>query len=249
VQLHEVKEEVLPDLDDDFAKQLGEEDLQTADAVRERIAKNVQVQAEAQAESAYQEEILDLLIASAELDYPEVLVDREVDSMVDRESNHASHTPEELEKWLAQIGRTEEEMRDELRPAADIAVRRALVLGELAKLEGIEVEESEVDAEVDRTLDQFFGAGSGLEGDQKQQFRAMFDTPDARASIRHQLMTSATLGRLVEIASQDATGEGDAPRARGTRRRRRSGEGAEGDATEATASESTENAEADAETT
>ena len=249
VTLHEVKEEVLPDLDDDFAKQLGEEDLQTADAVRERIATNVRVQAEAQAESAYQEEILDLLIASAELDYPEVLVEREIDSMVDRESNHASHTPEELEKWLAQIGRTEEEVRDEMRPVADIAVRRALVLGELATLEGIAVEEAEVDAEVDRMLDQFFGAGSGLEGDQKLQFRAMFDTPDSRASIRHQLMTSATLGRLVEIASQDEAGEADAPRARGTRRRRRTGEGAEGEATEATASESTENSEAEAETT
>lgn len=249
VTLHEVKEEVLPDLDDDFAKQLGEEDLQTADAVRERITTNVRVQAEAQAETAYQEEILDLLIASAELDYPEVLVDREVDSLIDRESNHASHTPEELEKWLAQIGRTEEELREELRPSADLAVRRALVLAELAKLESIEVEESEVDEEVDRMLDQFFGPGAGLEDDQKQQFRSMFDTPDSRASIRHQLMTSATLGRLVEITSQDEAGDGDAPRARGTRRRRRSGEGAEGEATEATASEPTENAEAEAETT
>lgn len=252
VTLHEVKEEVLPELDDDFAKQLGEDDLETADAVRERIETNVKVQAEAQAEAAYQEEVLDLLIASAELDYPEVLVDREIDRMIDQESNHASHTPEELEKWLQQIGRTEDEVREELRPRADIAVRRALVLGELATKEGITVEEQEIEDEIDRTLDQFFGAGSGLENDQKQQFRSMFDTPDSRASIQHQLMTQATLGRLVEIASQDEGGDGDAPRARGTRRRRRSGEG-DADATDAegsveTSSEPVENSEAEAET-
>ena len=52
--------------------------------------------------------------------------------------------------------RTEEEVRDEMRPVADIAVRRALVLGELATLEGIAVEEAEVDAEVAR-LEEVYG--------------------------------------------------------------------------------------------
>lgn len=249
VTIDEVKEEILPELDDEFAKSLGDEDLQTADQVRERIGANVLAQAEAAAESAYQEEVLDLLIASSEIDYPEVLVDSEIERMIDQESNHASHTPEQMQVWLDQIGRTADEVRDELRPRADTAVKRALVLGELASKESVEVDESEVDAEIDRMLDQFFGAGAAMENDQREQFRQMFDTPDSRSQTRHQLQTQATLGRLVEIASEESEG-GEAPRARGTRRRRRSGEGdAEAEASdEAGTSEPVENAEAEAET-
>ena len=250
VTIDEVKEEILPDLDDEFAKSLGDEDLQTADQVRERIEANVLAQAEAAAESAYQEEVLDLLIASSEIDYPEVLVDSEIERMIDQESNHASHTPEQMQVWLDQIGRTAEEVRDELRPRADTAVKRALVLGELASKESVEVDESEVDAEIDRMPDQFFGPGAGMENDQREQFRQMFDTPDSRSQTRHQLQTQATLGRLVEIASEEGEGGEEAPRARGTRRRRRSGEGdAEAEASdEAGTSEPVENAEAEAET-
>ncbi|MEI6664766.1 MAG: trigger factor [Chloroflexota bacterium] len=250
VTIDEVKEEILPELDDEFAKSLGDEDLQTADQVRERIGANVLAQAEAAAESAYQEEVLDLLIASSEIDYPEVLVDSEIERMIDQESNHASHTPEQMQVWLDQIGRTADEVRDELRPRADTAVKRALVLGELASKESVEVDESEVDAEINRMLDQFFGAGAAMENDQREQFRQMFDTPDSRSQTRHQLQTQATLGRLVEIASEESEGGEEAPRARGTRRRRRSGEGdAEAEASdEAGTSEPVENAEAEAET-
>lgn len=250
VTIDEVKEEILPELDDEFAKSLGDEDLQTADQVRERIGANVLAQAEAAAESAYQEEVLDLLIASSEIDYPEVLVDSEIERMIDQESNHASHTPEQMQVWLDQIGRTADEVRDELRPRADTAVKRALVLGELASKESVEVDESEVDAEINRMLDQFFGAGAAMENDQREQFRQMFDTPDSRSQTRHQLQTQATLGRLVEIASEESEGGEEAPRARGTRRRRRSGEGdAEAEASdEAGTSEPVENAAAEAET-
>lgn len=250
VTIDEVKEEILPELDDEFAKSLGDEDLQTADQVRERIGANVLAQAEAAAESAYQEEVLDLLIASSEIDYPEVLVDSEIERMIDQESNHASHTPEQMQVWLDQIGRTADEVRDELRPRADTAVKRALVLGELASKESVEVDESEVDAEINRMLDQFFGPGAAMENDQREQFRQMFDTPDSRSQTRHQLQTQATLGRLVEIASEESEGGEEAPRARGTRRRRRSGEGdAEAEASdEAGTSEPVENAAAEAET-
>src|SRR3546814_7310303 len=63
-----------------------------------------------------------LLIARAELDYPDVLVNREVEREIDRQSNHASHTPEGLQNWLDAIGKTEAEDREDLRDQADITV-------------------------------------------------------------------------------------------------------------------------------
>ncbi len=240
VTVHEVKQEILPDLDDAFVKSLDDAELETVEQLRERMERNVRAQAEASGVTAYQEEVLDLLLANSELDYPELLVEREVDRMVDQQSDHASHTPEQLEQWLQQIGRTELEVREELHPRADLAVKRALVLGELAMGEGLTVEEDEIEAEIDRGMDQFIGASRGeMPEEQKAAFRQMFDTPDYRASIRNQMLTTATLGRLVEIASQPE-GEGEEPRARGSRRRR--GARAEGD--DATEAEGGEDADA-----
>lgn len=226
VTILEVKQQILPDLDDDFAKSLDEEGIETAEQLRERVAQNVEAAAKAEAENAYREEVLDLLVVSSEIDYPEVLVEREVDRMIDRESDHAAHTREDLDRWLETIGRTEEEVRESLRPQADIAVRRALVLGELASREELAVGEDEIDAEVMRMASQFdIRLSDDLTDEQRETLRAIFDTPDNRASISNQLMTTKTLERLEEIAS--APEEEGETRVRGSRRRR--GARAEGD--------------------
>src|SRR5262249_39089877 len=147
VTLHEVKQQVLPDLDDDFAKSLDEGGIEDVAQLRARVQENVEAAAKARADNEYREEVLDLLVASSEIDYPEVLVEREIDRMVDRESNHAAHTREELDRWLQAVGRTEEEVRESLRDQADLAVRRALVLGELADREELSVADEDIDAE------------------------------------------------------------------------------------------------------
>ncbi len=231
VQLHEVKQEVLPELDEEFVKSLGE-DLETVEQLRGRVEQDVQKSVEAEALTGYQAEVLDLLLASAELDYPEVLVESEVDRLLDQQSNHASHTPEELEQWLERVGMSEQEVRDSLFDAADLTVRHALVLGELVGQEGIEVSEERVEEELDSLLDGMLGGADSAE--QREALRGLLDTEDGRASVRERLTSQAALERLVEICSQPEEAEAS-PRARGSRRRRAAGgtEGAEGEVAEA----------------
>jgi hypothetical protein len=192
--------------------------------LRDRVVQNVETAEQARRDSAYREEVLDLLVASAAIDYPEILVEREIDRMVDRESNHAAHTREDLDRWLQAVGRTEEEVRESLRAQADIAVRRALVLGDLADLEEVTVPDEEISAEIDRMAGQFniqVNAEDGEDGGEEQQnaIRAIFDTEDTRSTLHNQLLTSKTLDRLAEIASAPEE-EGEAGRTRGSRRRR-----------------------------
>src|SRR5690606_31799356 len=132
---------------------------------------------ERDAEGTYQDEIIDLLVATAELDYPDVLVDRDIDRLIDQESNHASHTEEGLRAWLEAIGRSEEDVRDSLREGAELNVRRALALGELVSAEGIEVQEQDVDDEIDRLVAQMSG-GAEVEESRRQAVRQLFDTPE-----------------------------------------------------------------------
>ena len=251
VNIKEVKREILPDLDDEFVGSLDEEGVETVDQLIERVKSDLKTQFERQTTEAYHNEVIDLLIARAEIDYPEVLVTREIEREIDRQSNHASHTPEGLQNWLNAIGKTEEEVRDELRESADLTVRRALVLGELIDAEKIEVTPEAIDAEIDSLVSSMGVPGQA--GANMDAIRNLFDTPDGRASIQNQLLTRKAVERLAEIASQDEGEESEgAPRA--SRRRRRGAtadaaaeaaaeEGGDDDAS--TDSESTEASDAD----
>lgn len=243
VTIHEVKQEILPELDDEFAASL-DEGFENVEALRERVESQVKQTADQAALASYHDEIVDLLVASAEMDYPEILVTREVDRIIDEQSNHASHTQEGLDRWLEAIGHTEEELHAELQPQADLNVRRALVVGELVRQESLEITEADIDARLDELVSNMIGADAPEES--RARIRELLNTDAGRSQVKSDLTTKVALERLVEIFSQpdDETAE----RARGSRRRRRAAEdeeeteGAAGsDEATAPAGETTEN--------
>ncbi|MCC6238385.1 MAG: trigger factor [Dehalococcoidia bacterium] len=224
VTIHEVKQEILPDLDEEFVTSL-DEGFESVEQLRERIEGQVRQQADQASLALYHDEIVDLLVATADLDYPEVLVTREVDRMIDEQSNHASHTQEGLDQWLASIGHTEAELRAELEPQADNHVRRALAIGELMRQEDLEVSDADIDARLDELVSNMIGVDAPAES--RERIKELLNTDAGRSQMKSDLATKAALARLVEICSQpdDATAE----RARGSRRRRRGGDASEGD--------------------
>lgn len=240
VTIHEVKQEILPEVDDEFAASL-DEGFENVAQLRERVESQVRQQADQASLALYHDEIVDLLVASADLEYPEVLVTREVDRIIDEQSNHASHTQEGLDRWLEAIGHTEEELRAELREQADNNVRRALVVGELLRQEQLEVTDEDIDARIDELVSNMIGAEAPEES--RARIRELLNTDAGRSQMKSDLSTKSALQRLVEICSQpdDATTE----RARGSRRRRRGGdaEGESGEgADDAEASDATDKA-------
>ena len=232
VTIHEVKQELLPEPDDEFAKSL-EEDFETLDALKERIASDLETQKEAAVRDEYRNEIVDLLVARATLDYPQVLVEREIDRFIDVESNHASHTEEGLNQWLTTTGQTLDEVRARLADHADSAVRRALVLGEFSSVENIEVADELVNEELDRLILSMTG-GQESAPEQMEAIRGLIDTEEGRSSINNQLLTRLALERMEEIASQPEDETAEAPE-RGRRRGRRRAAAEDGDAPEAAA--------------
>ena len=232
VLVHEVKREVLPGLDDEFARSLDEDGIDTLEQLEARVSENVRVRARAEAEAGYRDEVVDLLLATAELDYPEVLVEREIDRFVDEQSNHAFHERESFERWLEAIGRTEDEVRDALREQAELSLRRGLVLAEFAEREEIEAPEEEIEAEVAALVERMTGGSTDLEA--RTRWRGVFDTPEQRQSIGNRIRTARSLERLVGIASQPDEDVEPRP-ARRRSRRRRGARAGDGDAAEADA--------------
>lgn len=240
VTIHEVKREVLPELDDEFAKSLGDEAIETLAALRERVEGDLRKNLEHNAREEYHNEIIDLLVATATIDYPEVLVRREVDRLIDRESNHASHSEEGLRNWLNAIGSTEEEVREAFGEQADLNVRRGLVLGQLVDQESIAPTDEQVDAEIDSLVAGMMGSTP----ENQAAIRNLFDTPDGRVSIRNQLQTRLAVERLEALCSQPE--EASATPQRQSRRRRAGAEAGTSDADEAeTVGEDTTDAPAD----
>lgn len=190
----EVKEEKLPDLNDEFAGQVGE-GFVSLTALRERVESDMRERLEGKAEEEYRNEAVAALVENAKkLEFPPVLVDREIERIVHDQAHQAGM---ELERYLELIKRSAQELVDDLKPAATERVRRSLALSQLAQDEKIEVEPADVDAEIERLVES--------SGPQAEQMRKIFEAADAKASIERSLLTRKTLERLVEITGQDGT--------------------------------------------
>jgi trigger factor len=193
VNITETKEEILPELNDEFAKAVGE-GFETVDALRRRIHEDVEQAEEQQREARDHDQILTQLVERATIEFPPVMLDVEIDRLV---HEHARQMGDEhnMESYLASIGKTAEEVREELRPIADTRLRRSLVLSQLTGAENIEVAGEEIEAEIDKM--------TASAGEQGAQLRQLFDSENGRDTIRRNLLTRKTLARLVEIATQD----------------------------------------------
>jgi trigger factor len=212
VALKEVKQEVLPELDDEFARQAGE-GFPSLEALRERVEADLRDALEEQARHRYEDEVLDALADRAQLEYPPVLIERETERFIREQSGlgpaDGRRAPkggpserEQLERYLRQAGKSEQELREEVRPLAEARIRRSLVLSELAEAEHIEVNEPEVEAEIERLA-------SGVS--QADELRRLFSSDNAKESLRRSLLTRKTLDRLVEIASGEAAPQESEP--------------------------------------
>jgi trigger factor len=193
VTVNEVKEEKLAPLDDDFAKQVGE-GYETLLALRAKIREDIEKAEEEAALRAYETQVVDALVEMAKLEYPAVLVEHEIDHILQDQANMDPRDPRAQLLYLQRLNKTEEEVRDMVREEATTRLRRSLVLSQFAEAENISVEDSDVDAELDRMAESA--------GEQGAMIRQLFGSPEARDSLSRTLHTRKTLAKLVEIASQ-----------------------------------------------
>jgi trigger factor len=193
VTIKEIKEEVLPALDDEFVKQVGD-GYETVDALRERVRADIRTYEEDQRANRYQDEILGKLVEQATIEFPPVMLEAEIDRIVHDQAGHIEEG-RGLEQYLAALGKTEEQVREEFRPIADTRLRRSLILTEVSDAENIEVTPQDVEDEIDKM--------SASAGAQASRLRELFARAEGRESIRRSLLTRKTLERLVEFATQE----------------------------------------------
>jgi trigger factor len=159
---------------------------------------------------------VDALVEKASLEYPAVLLEREIDHILDDQAGLDPRDPRAVDLYLQRLGKSEAEVRESVREEAERRLRRSLVLSEFAEAENITVEESEVDEELQKM--------AASAGEQSNVILQLFSQGGSgHESLHRSLHTRKTLGRLVEITSgepgPDAATE-TAASARPSKRRR-----------------------------
>jgi trigger factor len=188
VAVKEIKEKKLPEVNDEFGKILGKDDLAS---LRQQVQSNLKTRAEDRARAEFEQTAIDKLIEVSKVEYPPFLVEREIDRLLNEEARHFAEGVTGLENYLRTLNKTMDGHKEELRPMAGKRVVRSLVLGKLAESETIEVQDSEIDAEVEK-----MAQDADKEAD---DVRKLFSLPQARESIKQFLIGRKSLERLVEI--------------------------------------------------
>ena len=200
VAIKEVKQEILPELDDEFARQAGE-GFDSLEALRTRVGDDLRQALEQEDEQRYRDEVLEALVKRVRPEFPPILAEREVERLLQEQNNALQpknargNSREGLERYLQQAGKSEEELREELQPIAEARISRSLVLSEVTEAEHIAVTDAELEQEIDRL-------SSGA-GEQADELRRLFSSEAAKENLRRSLTTKQTLERLVEIASSE----------------------------------------------
>ncbi|PZN06707.1 MAG: trigger factor, partial [Bacillota bacterium] len=146
VRLKELKRKQLPTLDDDFARDVA--GVASLQELRERVEKQLTRLAEERVRAQVRRQVVERVVAGARLEVPETLVRRRVEERLATLEDQLRRQGDDLEGYLRSTGQTREQLEESLRRAAEDDVRTDLVLDAVAKAEGIQVTDAEVEAEL-----------------------------------------------------------------------------------------------------
>ena len=202
VEVLSIKEKLLPELDDEFAKGIrdGYESLEALkDFVRQRIKDDGEASADRQAQEASVQELL----KTASVQASDLIYQRELDHMYEERERSLRSQRMDMDTYLGYIGKTGEEWREELRPRAEERLNTYLVLRKLAEEESIEISPEDIQSEIDTIVVNA--------GDSEETMRNTLSSESAHESIRSSLVNRQVIARLLEIAGAAAPGSTDQP--------------------------------------
>ncbi len=190
VKVKEIKEKQLPELDDDFVKEVSEfETLEEMKAdLREKMVKN----AEEQSKNKLEESLIEKVTEASTVEPPETLVQRQMDRLIEDLENYLRYQGLGLDQFLELSGKSREELREERREEAEKRTRSNLVLDAIAKKEGIEVDDSELEdkiAEIAESHD-----------DDPQRIKDILDKQGRLPVIREEMRVRRVIDLIVDEA-------------------------------------------------
>ena len=144
--VHEIKEEQLPELDDEFAKDVSEYD--TLEELKKANRERLEAYAKAGSESQMKDAALGKVVEANEVDVPGTMVEDEMDRMCQELDQQLRYQGMSLEQYLQFTGKDMAAFRNELRPDAERQVKTRIILMGIVEAEGIKVSQEEMEEEL-----------------------------------------------------------------------------------------------------
>mgnify|MGYP002529082409 CR=1 FL=1 len=152
-KVHEVKESIKPELDDEFAKDVSEFD--TLDALKNDIRARFTKSREEQNERAFESSAVQLAAANMTCNVPACMIDEQVDHQIEQFAYQLQSQGMKMEDYTKMIGGDLSSLRQSMRPMAEQTVRSDILLSEIARAENLEVTDEEVEEELKKLAEQY----------------------------------------------------------------------------------------------
>jgi trigger factor len=197
VKINEIKEEILPEVDDDFAKNI-EKDIKNVGDLKKRIHDSLKSSAEEAAKVKFEDMVIETLIEKSMLEYPGTLVEAETNNLVAQHLQKLRmNAKDDIQYQQILKNMSKDELMNRYRPLAIKRVNSSLVLQKVAESENIEVKDKEIDSEIELMIQNA--------GENKDEQRKYFNTPENRDYIKNVIITRKTVQRLTQIVQGKKT--------------------------------------------
>jgi trigger factor len=206
VTVQSVKSLILPELDDEFAKTLGE--FETFEDLTDTVRKQLEENNLHEYDDKYLGDLMDEIVEQATIKYPPHVLDHEVEHIIEALQQDLAQQKMDFETYL-KTRQTDREtfIEDEAKPVAKRRLERSLVLDELARVENIRVENEELQSAVVQRMMEMQGQGTIDFSKYKTAAARSELTNNIAMDTAARLMSQHTLMRLKAIASGQAEAE------------------------------------------
>ncbi len=194
VTLKETKDKQLPEINDEWVKN-SVEGIENLDKLKEKIREDIKEEAESIAKAEQQEKAVKELMKQAKIQYPLVLVEHEIEHMLINQEQVLAQQSLTLDAYLKSANKTQDQLKDEMRPLALDRVIRALVLSKIQQEEMLDVTQSDMDAEIAASV-----ASAGGDQAAANQMRQMLTKPENLDSIERIIANRKSIQRIGAIA-------------------------------------------------
>ena len=151
--VHEIKEEQLPELDDEFAKDVSEYD--TLEELKKANRDRLESYAKSSAENQMKDAAIGKVVEANEVEIPRAMVEDEIDRMINELNQQLRYQGITIDKYLEFTGKNMADFREEIRPEAEKAVKTRIILMGVVEAEKIEVSPEEMEEEINTMAAQY----------------------------------------------------------------------------------------------
>lgn|SRR5699024_1904947 len=148
VKIHEIKEKEIPELDDEFAKDVDEE-VETLAELKDKKKEQLQKEKEQSVENKKRETLIEKVTENSEVDIPEAMIDTELDHMMREFEQRLQMQGMTMDNYFQFSGQTEEELKEQMKNDAEKRVKTNLTLEAILEEEELEVTEEDIEKEIE----------------------------------------------------------------------------------------------------